>query len=285
MAIVYRHIRLDTNQPFYIGIGRTEKRAYEKKYRNNHWNSIVNKVDYKVEVLFDDLDWESACEKEKEFICLYGRQDTNTGILCNMTDGGEGGIGVVVSDEAKKKLSESKKGYKHSEEAKLKMSHYGKNRSEAHARKICESKRGKKHSEEHKRKIGEKSKGNQYRLGHNHSLETKLKISESLKGRVFSEETRIKMSNSFKGKFVSDETRLKLSELNKGKLLSEETKKKISKAIKGGLNPNAKIVLDLQTGIFYDCTKEAAITIGVTRRGLSRMLSGGSKNKTTMIYA
>ena len=30
MAVVYRHIRLDKNEPFYIGIGKNIKRAYEK---------------------------------------------------------------------------------------------------------------------------------------------------------------------------------------------------------------------------------------------------------------
>jgi hypothetical protein len=38
----------------------------------------------------DDLSWKDACEKEKEFISLYGRIDLNNGSLCNHTDGGEG---------------------------------------------------------------------------------------------------------------------------------------------------------------------------------------------------
>ena len=29
MAVVYRHIRLDKNEPFYIGIGEKENRAYK----------------------------------------------------------------------------------------------------------------------------------------------------------------------------------------------------------------------------------------------------------------
>ena len=34
MAILYRHIRLDKNVPFYIGIGKDIKRAYSKSNRN-----------------------------------------------------------------------------------------------------------------------------------------------------------------------------------------------------------------------------------------------------------
>ena len=96
MAIVYRHIRKDKNEPFYIGITNTDiKRPYTKYKRNNLWKNIVNKTDYEVDILFDDLTWEQAQEKEKEFIKLYGRIDLGTGTLVNMTDGGEGSPGVI----------------------------------------------------------------------------------------------------------------------------------------------------------------------------------------------
>lgn len=95
MAYVYRHVRLDVNKPFYIGIGSdsTYARAYTKDRRNKHWKNIAKKG-YEVEILLDSLTWEEACEKEKEFIQLYGRTDLNTGILCNKTNGGEGFLGV-----------------------------------------------------------------------------------------------------------------------------------------------------------------------------------------------
>ena len=54
MAIVYRHIRLDKNEPFYIGIGKEIKRAYDKR-RGNHWKSIIKKTEYRVDILFDNL--------------------------------------------------------------------------------------------------------------------------------------------------------------------------------------------------------------------------------------
>jgi hypothetical protein len=140
MAYVYRHIRLDKNQPFYIGIGSDKQyqRARCKQKRNNIWNKIINKTDYRIDIVMDDLTWEEACEKESEFICLYGRININTGILCNLTDGGEGANGavrsndvkkhlselrkgIIFSDETKKKISEAKKGFKHSEESIQKM--------------------------------------------------------------------------------------------------------------------------------------------------------------------
>lgn len=129
MAYVYRHIRLDTNQPFYIGIGSDKNyfRANQKtsSKRNSYWVNIVSKTDYEVEILLDDLTWQEACEKEKEFIALYGRKDNNTGILSNMTDGGEGVLNVNVSDITRAKLSElgkKRKGITFTEEHKNNLS-------------------------------------------------------------------------------------------------------------------------------------------------------------------
>jgi stress response protein SCP2 len=106
MAIVYRHIRLDKNEPFYIGIGRDEARAFSKKGRNRHWRFITTKSNYEIDILFEDLSWEQACEKEREFIALYGRKDLSKGTLVNMTDGGDGGDTSMYIDY--KKLNENK---------------------------------------------------------------------------------------------------------------------------------------------------------------------------------
>ena len=89
MAILYRHIRLDKNVPFYIGIGVDKHRAIRKSYRNKIWNDIVSKTDYRVEILFEDLTKEQAVEKEFEFIKMYGRINNSTGSLANLTDGGD----------------------------------------------------------------------------------------------------------------------------------------------------------------------------------------------------
>jgi hypothetical protein len=102
LPIVYRHIRQDKNKPFYIGIGESEDRAYETKGRTRAWKNI-SKKGYDVEVLFNDLSWEEACEKEVEFIALYGRRDKKAGTLVNMTDGGEGTVGYRHTDKTKEK--------------------------------------------------------------------------------------------------------------------------------------------------------------------------------------
>ncbi len=90
---VYQHIRLDTNEIFYIGIGTKNqegktfrqiyKRAYSKE-RNIFWKRIVNKTKYKIEIL-DEFDDVTKClKKETELIDLYGRLIEGTGKLTNI---------------------------------------------------------------------------------------------------------------------------------------------------------------------------------------------------------
>ena len=110
MAIVYKHIRLDTKEVFYIGIGTQKRRAYSQYKRSKHWHSVVKKAGHTVELLHEDIDWDTACEIEKELIKLHGRKDLGLGTLVNMTDGGDGRFGAKASDETKKKMSLAKKG-------------------------------------------------------------------------------------------------------------------------------------------------------------------------------
>lgn len=119
--IVYRHLK-PNGKVFYVGYG-SFKRAYSKHGRNIHWNNIVSKYGYEIEILMTNLCKEDAKELEEFLIKLYGRNDLKTGILCNKTKGGDGGNGIIQhSEETKKKISESNKGKKHSNETKLKLS-------------------------------------------------------------------------------------------------------------------------------------------------------------------
>ena len=112
MPHVYRHIRLDKNEPFYIGIGLDDinKRAFEKKARRSDWwNRIANKHGYVVHILYKDVSIEFAKEKEKEFIALYGRLDLGTGTLCNLTDGGDGINGWKAPAETIERMKKAAK--------------------------------------------------------------------------------------------------------------------------------------------------------------------------------
>lgn len=136
---IYRHIRLDKNEPFYIGIGNKKDyaRAYESHVskRNSMWIKIYNKTSIEVDIILEGLTKEEASIKEKEFIKMYGRKDLNSGTLCNLTDGGDGIWNCLRSEETRKKLREKSEGSKNhrfgtkqSEETKIKRGIYTKGR-------------------------------------------------------------------------------------------------------------------------------------------------------------
>lgn len=126
VGYLYRHIRLDKNEPFYIGIGfssnkyasKGKYRSYAEKGRNQLWKRITSKTEYEVEILFDELPLEQLKEKEIEFIKLYGRIDQGTGTLANLTDGGQGTLGSKHNlgrrhnKKTKEKISKNRLGKK-----------------------------------------------------------------------------------------------------------------------------------------------------------------------------
>lgn len=174
MAYVYRHIRLDKNEPFYIGISSIEnnyKRAYAKYDRSIQWKRIANKSEYEVEILFDNLTWDEAQNKEREFISLYGRRDLKTGTLCNLTDGGDGVDGYKLTEETRRKMSKSQMGNKN---------WLNRITTEETRRKISEGNKGKKRTEEHKKGMSLIFSGvNNPNYGKKYSEERRKQISDS----------------------------------------------------------------------------------------------------------
>lgn len=131
MYSVYLHKRKTDNSVFYIGIGNN-KRPYVKSNRSKFWKNEVNKHDYNVEILSNNLTWENAQEAEIYLINLYGRRDNNTGCLVNLTDGGDGSPGTIVSNETKCKISKKLKNFynknqHHSKGIKIDTSNYNRN--------------------------------------------------------------------------------------------------------------------------------------------------------------
>lgn len=139
---LYRHLK-PCGEVFYIGVGKSKgcKRAYSRNNRNKWWENKIKKYpNYEVQILKTGLTKEDAIELEKILISWYKRRDCCGGTLVNMTDGGEGTINIIVSEEQKKKKSEAFKGELNP--------FYGKKHSEEVIQILRNNQLGKKHSKE-----------------------------------------------------------------------------------------------------------------------------------------
>lgn len=194
---------------------------------------------------------------ERHFVKLLNSFGSELGM--NLTDGGD--APTNVSEETKKRISESIKGEKngfygrhHSDDTKeflrklhrgnkyalgsirsqetkdkLRSAHLGKIASEKTKSKMRESHRGKKH---------DWNKGNIGKF--KHSEEHKQRLREMHKGKCFrgpgykhTEETKSKIAKSNTGKKLSDEAKRKISIGNKGRKHTEATLARMSKSHMG----------------------------------------------------
>lgn len=189
---VYEHWRPDIDACFYVGKGMHRRvRSVARKENQRHCRIVakLKSMGLSVEVrIFAEVQTEKEAF-DIEVIRIKHLRDSGVDIV-NMTDGGEGASGVVVTDEMRRKRSELMLG---KAGAWLK----GRKLSEEHKAKISASGVGRKVSEETRKKISDAQKG---------------KPRPELIGRVCSEETREKHRN----RVFTDEHRRRISEAKKG---------------------------------------------------------------------
>ena len=218
-SIFYTYAYLRENgTPYYIGKGSGD-RINQKSNRNCPKPKNKSKIIF----LKQNISEQEAFNHEKYMIAIFGRKDLRTGILRNLTDGGEGSTGAIRSNKTRNQISKKLKGRTISEEHKKRLSeiHKGSIKSEETKKLWSKQRKGKKPSEETKIKMSEKKKGSNHNMFEiPRSEETKRKISEALKGKTHSEETKRKMSESRKGKTHSEETKRKISEALKGRKIN-----------------------------------------------------------------
>lgn len=193
---VYAYLRKD-GSPYYIGKG-TKNRILEK-------HRVVIPVDRnRIVFLERNLSEIGAFALERRYIEWYGRKDNNTGILRNLTMGGEGSSGRVTTESTRQKLRRP-----HTQETKEKLSI---------------------------QKIGKPSplKG---KAGKCHSEETKEKLRNINTGRTHTDETKEKCRSAVSGKKMSEETKKKISAARKGRSFSEQHRQNLSKALSGKPKP------------------------------------------------
>lgn len=163
------------NQRWANGKGYKKCPAVHKAINKYGWDNFDK------EILVEDLTENDAKEMEIFFIKLFKSNEKKHGY--NLTDGGEGTSGRIVSEETRRIISEKNKGKKLTEEQKehLRQINLGKRQSEETKRKRSESMKGKKHphkrvfSEEEKKRLSDNFKGS------NNPLARKVICLETLK--------------------------------------------------------------------------------------------------------
>ena len=184
---VYEHIKADTKEVFYVGKG-IGNRCHKRTNRNRFWHNVVNKHGFEVKFVAKDLDEDLALLVEVERIDQLKKLNHR---LCNLTGGGEGVSGLVMSAESRKKMSDS---------------HIGKKPSQETRKKQSLARVGVKKSEEHKLKIGLGNKGKV------RSLETKQKISDLKSKKVICLETNTVYQNAYE---ASKQTKIQRSGISR----------------------------------------------------------------------
>jgi hypothetical protein len=178
--------------PYYIGKG-SGRRWVD---RTGRIIPAPSSKDY-IAFVAENLTEQEAFAMEEYCIRLYGRIDLGTGILRNLTNGGEGTTGWVMPREQAERMSQILKGRTLSQETRQRM---------------AEAQRGRTHSPDTIEKMSRRAAG----------------AGNAFHGRKHSEESRMKMSKTRTGHPVSDETRRKMSESRQGFRHTDESKAKLS---------------------------------------------------------
>lgn len=273
---LYQHVRLDDNSVFYIGIG-TKKEKHAKKPKSEYsrafakckysrtkfWHNIVSKTDYRVEILMESDDYEVVKKLEVALVAHYGRKNLGKGNLVNLTDGGDGNSGAIVSKETSEKISKSNTGKKRTPEVRKAKSEAMSGGKHINAKIVLSLYMGIYYDT-----IDYAAKA--------HGIATST-LSDKLNGKrtnntglVFADNEGIYPKEPFIGEPYVPE-----------KLPESIVKYKKTMRERGHFDKT--LLLHQETGIFYMSIAEASIALGINQSILARKLKGTLKNNTSLI--
>ena len=122
ISYVYLICRPD-GTPLYVGKGRGIRwKTHARKTHNAKLKAVFaeNGGVLPIEIVKSGLTDAEACQFERELIASIGRE-ARGGLLVNVTDGGQGLAGMIVSEETRRKHSRDRRGRKMSAEYRAAM--------------------------------------------------------------------------------------------------------------------------------------------------------------------
>lgn len=236
--IVYELWNPIKDLPFYVGYSSNNDRPHDhivealqdqseyKKGANPHKIFTIrqihkNNLAVGIKIVLMTNHKQAAISEEKRLIKSYGRKDNGTGILTNMTDGGDGTGSRIISEKERedRRLRLQNKSF---EEI------FGVERADEIKKKISNSRQG--------IKTGKPAWNTGKTKDNDESL---MKMSNSKKGSIpFNKDKKMidlipGYINHFTGKTHSEESKQKVSKANKGKCAGEKNPMFGKSAVKG----------------------------------------------------
>lgn len=255
---VYMHISPSGKK--YIGITQDYLKRWRNGlgyYRNEYFYNAIKKYgwdNFEHIILAENLSLNEAELMEINLISEHKTTDRNFGY--NHAEGGKVNRGYKLSNETRKKLSESHIGI-----------HYiRKPLSKEHNAKLQDG----------RKRYYEKNKFISPMKGKEHSEETKKKMSNSQKGKHSGED------NYWYGKHFSEEHKNNISKALSGRTLSEEHKQHLSEFKKG--KPPTRTSHIIQYSLNndfiqkFDSIVKAEKITGISRHSISHAVRGHTKN-------
>jgi group I intron endonuclease len=199
------------------------------------------------------------------------------GFGMNLTDGGDGTTGRVVSEETKKKIGEGHRGKRLSEQQKLFLSEFNKKNPPM-------GMRGKKHTQSAKDAMSKKKKGMvSIFKGKHHTEENKKRASELRKGKP-------NLNRRGKGLWSEDDKKRigasKIGNTNtKGIRWSDEVKRNMMLGKKEKCKVIVQYSLDGTLIKEHISKRDAARNTGMSRHSINEILYGVTKTPTKFKFA
>lgn len=92
--------------PFYVGKGKGPRWTFGGNQWARRKARKISSEGGRVRVLiFMASSEQAAFQREVQLIAAYGRRNNGTGVLCNLTDGGEGSAGMKHAEESRLKIA------------------------------------------------------------------------------------------------------------------------------------------------------------------------------------